>query len=321
MALARSVARGFGVGRLAYLLWHAPVGAIHKSFHAGGPLQQLVDVRGRREMARAAAHLPTSSGQPAEELPEIHFLTGNRFWFQSAFCLHSLQQRAATIFRVVFHDDGSLRASQRSRLEQLFPQAKIVTRAENDERLRVWLPPGKFPVLNERRRRYPNILKLTDIHAGRSDWRVAMDSDMLFFRRPDFLLHWLSAPDRPLHLVDIANAYGYSLSLMESLAGSPIPHRVNVGIAGLRSDQIDWEQLEFWCRRLIETEGTQYYLEQALVAMLVAKTPAAVTPERDYLVAPSQSECGQPTAVLHHYVADSKRWYFRDTWRTCVRPA
>lgn len=318
MALPRSLARQFGLGRLAYLLWYAPIGAMQKSIAAGGPLQQLTDLRGRRAMERAATRLPENSGQLAAEFPEIHCLTGNRFWFQSAFCLHSLQYHAATIFPVVFHDDGSLRPSQRDCLERLFPRARIVTRAENDERLGALLPPSKFPVLNERRRRYPNILKLTDVHAGRTGWRLVMDSDMLFFRRPEFLLRWLSAPDRPLHLVDIANAYGYSLSLMESLIGSVIPQRVNVGLCGLRSDEIDWEQLEYACRRLIEAEGTQYYLEQALVAMLVAKKPAAVGSEKDYVIAPSESECRQRTAVLHHYVANSKRWYFRDTWRTCV---
>jgi len=60
-----------------------------------------------------------------------------------------------------------------------------------------------------------------------------------------------------------------------------------------------------------------YYLEQALVAMLAARQPCAVAPEPDYLTKPSRTEVQAPRAVMHHYVADSKRWYFRYGWRLC----
>ncbi len=321
MPTSRSFARQLGFGRLGYLLWHAPIGAVRRSNAAGGPLQQLIDVRGRRAMERAAARLPTAADTPAATLPELHFLTGKKFWFQSAFCLHSLQLHAGMTFRAVFHDDGSLNRDQQERLKNFFPFSEIRLRVENDERLAEFLPATKFPVLQDRRHRYPNILKLTDVHAGRDGWRLVLDSDMLFFRRPEYVLSWLAAPDRPLHLVDVANSYGYSRPLMESLAGAEIPSQVNVGLTGLRSDRIDWEQLEFWCRRLIEAEGTQYYLEQALIAMLVAGQPSAIAPGQDYVIAPSRAECLHPTAVLHHYVAESRRWYFRETWRNGCSPS
>jgi len=170
-------------------------------------------------------------------------------------------------------------------------------------------------VLRERRAHYPNLRKLTDVHAGAHGWRLVLDSDMLFFRRPDFLLAWLAAPDRPLHMVDVQDSYGYSRARLESLAGAPLPLRLNVGLCGLRSDALDWEKLEFWCRRLIEAEGTSYYLEQALVAMLLAGRDCAVAPAGDYLLLPPEDECRAPRAVMHHYVAQSKRGYFRHAWR------
>lgn len=316
---AREGARRLGLGRAAYLLWHAPAGAVKKSAAAGGPLQQWRDARGRRAMERAAAALPTARTPTATHLPELHFLTGRRFWYQTAFCLHSLQLYSGLVFRAVFLDDGSLEPESAARLRALFPAAEIRLRAENDARLTALLPPARFPALHaERRRPYPNFLKLTDAHAGARGWRLVLDSDMLFFRRPDFLLAWLAAPDRPLHMVDIENAYGYPLPLMAELAGAPIPPLVNVGLAGLQSDRIDWEQLEFWCRRLIETRGASYYLEQALVAMLAAGRSCAVAPAGDYLLAPNETECRAPTAVMHHYVAASKRGYFRQAWRRIV---
>jgi hypothetical protein len=307
--------RRLGVGRLSYHLWYAPTSAIRDSLAAGGPLEQWRDAKGKREMEEAAATLPTSHA-PAAALPELHFLTGKKFWYQTAFCLHTLQYVSGRVFPAVFHDDGSFDPATIARLRSLFPTAKIHLRAESDGRIAELLPPERFPFLHdERAQRYPNFLKITDVHAGAQGWRLVMDSDMLFFRRPDFLLAWLAAPGRPLHMLDIQDSYGYSRPLMESLTGEKISEKVNVGLCGLQSDRIDWEKLEFWCRRLVEAEGTCYYVEQALVAMLMSGEECAVAPRRDYFLLPDDAECRAPSAVMHHYVAASKRGYFRHAWR------
>ena len=311
----RDSLRKIGLGRTAYQLWHAPVAAVRKSIDAGGPLAQWIDARGHREMRRAAESMHTRAGALASEFPEVHFLTGKRFWDQTAFCLHSMQHHSGSAFRTVFHDDGSFDEQTIAHLHRLFPEAEIRRRADTDARLLELLPPGKFPWLHDRRRHYPNILKLTDVHAGATGWRLVLDSDMLFFRRPDYLLSWLGAPDRPLHMTDIGDAYGYPRELLDRLAGAPVPSCVNVGLIGLQSEALDWERLEYWCQQLIETHGTSYYLEQALSAMLLAGRECAIAPRPDYLLMPEVTECRQPHAVLHHYVAGSKRGYFRHAWR------
>ena len=57
-------------------------------------------------------------------------------------------------------------------------------------------------------------------------------------------------------------------------------------------------------------------IEQALVAMLVARAQScAVAPAADYVTKPGRAEGVAPTAMMHHYVAESKRWYFRHGWR------
>ena len=103
---------------------------------------------------------------------------------------------------------------------------------------------------------------------------------------------------------------------MERLAGAPIPPLVNVGLCGLRSESLNWAEIEAWCGELIGREKTSYYLEQALVAMLVARTqPCSIAPRAEYVTMPAKAECVAPRAVMHHYVAESKRWYFRHSWR------
>lgn len=120
---------------------------------------------------------------------------------------------------------------------------------------------------------------------------------------------------QPLCATDIQNAYGYPLELLRELAGQPVPERVNTGLIGLRSEEIDWDRLEYWCRTLIERQGTHYYQEQALVALLLAGRRHCAAPPTDYVTLPRPPEASECRAVMHHYVAGSKRWYFRENWR------
>jgi len=316
----KTLVRRFGLGRVAYWLWYAPIGALKTSFAVGGPVEQWRDHRAHAEMTVAAAQLPTQTlPPPPGGWPEVHFLTGARFWDQTTLCLYTLQAHAGHALHSVVHDDGTLTTSMVRNLKRIFPHMVVCLRSEDEARIAAFLPPARFPGLQaERHRSYPNMLKLTDVHAGGHGWKLVLDSDMLFFRRPDFLLDWLRAPDRPLHLVDVKESYGYSRPLLESLAGAPLPARLNVGFFGLRSDLFDWEELESWCQRLIEREGTSYYLEQALGAMLCAGGHCAVAPVEDYQVLPLEAECRAPRAVLHHYVAGSKRGYYRHAWKAAL---
>lgn len=304
-----------GAGRLIYRVWHAPLGALRRCAAEGGPLEQWRTARGRREMTRAAATLPVQPFPASAEPLRVHLLTGKRFWDQTAFCLRSLSLAAARPVEPTLYDDGTIDSALTETLLGLFPLARMVTIQETRGNLERLLPAGRFPRLRDRWEQYPNIRKLIDPHLGSRGWKLVLDSDLLFFRRPSFLLNWLSAPSSPLHAVDAETSYGYSRLLMDRLAGAPVAEKVNVGLTGLRSDTLDWEKLERWCDALIAAEGTHYYLEQALIAMLVAGQPCAVAPAADYVTLPREPEVAACRAVMHHYVADSKPWYFRRNWR------
>ena len=312
--------RALGVGRLAYLLWHRPLAELHRSWREGGPINQLRTRRGRLAMVAATKLLPPLP-PPPPDAPEVCFLTGRRFWYQTAFCFWSLCRHAGRPLRVAFYDDGTIDDPLRTECVRLFPGARLHDARAIAASLDEHLPVARFPALRARRLVYPNLRKLTDVHAGGRGWRLVLDSDMLFFRRPDLLLAWLDAPTRPLHMTDVQDAYGYSRALMETIAGRPIPIRLNVGLCGLRSDELDWDRLETWCRRLQEAEGTSYYQEQALTAMLLAGRECVVAPPEDYVLMPDEDEARRPHAVMHHYVHLSKRGYFRHAWRHLYNPS
>jgi hypothetical protein len=308
--------RQLGLGRLALHLWHQPLDRVRDSLRHGGPFVQRETERQRQLMEVAAATLPPLR-PPTEASPlTLHLLTGKRFWYQTAFCLHSFVRHSGRGISAEIYDDGTLDDAHRDQLTRLGLPLRFHSPGIIADRLDRFLPAEKFPVLRERWKNYPNLRKLIDPHLGSTGWKLVIDSDLLFFRRPTFLLDWLAAPDRPLHAVDCMESYGYSRRLLERLAGAPIPPLINVGLCGLRSESLDWVELEAWCAELIAQENTSYYLEQALVAMLVARTPiTAIAPEKEYITLPSPAEISSPTAVMHHYVDTAKRGYFRTAWR------
>jgi hypothetical protein len=310
----RNAARRLRLGALAYHAYYAPAGMV-KRVRREGAMNLLLSRYGRRQMERAAFRLPAMRSSDTEPLREVHFLTGRRFWYQTCFCAYSLLCHSPLGLRPVIYDDGTLLPEHRVEIRRIFPQARIVLPAEIQVRLDHALPAARYPCLRKRRLAYPHLRKLTDIHAGGTGWKLVLDSDMLFFRAPAFLLAWLQAPAAPCHMLDAASAYGYSQELMAELTQAPLPERLNVGICGLHSEEIEWDRLECWCRALLDREGSHYLQEQALTAMLVADRACAIAPADDYVIQPSREEVQRPCGVMHHYVAESKAWYFRYAWR------
>jgi hypothetical protein len=310
----RDIARQLGLGKLAFALWHKPIGRIRTSVRNGGPITEWRTEQRRREMEVAASVLPRVP-QFAGAAATVHLMSGRRFWYQTAFCLHSLAHQAKVPIRVELYDDGTLAGEYVTRLQRLGLEMRVHSFPELCQKRDDLLPATRFPTLRERWDNYPNIRKLIDVHLGSGGWKLVIDSDLLFFRRPEALLSWLEAPNRILHAIDSEESYGYSRPLLERLAGAPLPVRLNVGICGLASDALDWDELEAWTAELHRCEKTNYYLEQALVAMLAARQPSQALSAVDYVTFPSQAEVVNPTAVMHHYVATAKRWYYRYGWR------
>lgn len=308
------VARQLGLGRMAYQLIYRPIGALRQSIREGGPIAQYRVERARQEMIAAAGKLPQLKDS-GNALPYVaNFLSGEKYWYQTLFCALSLQLQIDRRIDVIVFDDGSFTEATMGKMRQVMPWMRFRTAAETLADLDQLLPESSFPALRKRRLEYPHLRKLTDIHCAANDWTLVFDSDMLFFRRPDALLDWMQAPTSPLFLSDTETAYGYSTDLLEELAGGPVPERVNVGLYALKGSLIDWAQVEWWCSETISREGSHYLQEQALVALLLAGQEAIRLPETDYVVMPQGNEGRSPRSVLHHYVAQSKRFYFRHCW-------
>lgn len=303
------------IGNLGYTLYYKPRGWLKKVIK-NGLFNSLSIEKGRQAMVNASALLKVA--EPPSNVAEVYFLTGKKFWPLTAFCMYSLSKQSDNKLRAVFVDDGSLDDALIKTMHLQFPGCIIKTSAQIEADIKTYLPESEYPVINKKRAVYPHIKKLTDVHAGSKGWKLVLDSDMLFFKYPAEMLKWLDAPKQPFFLYDPIYSYHYSLRLMEQFAGNAIIPNLNVGAIGLKSESIDWDKLETWIAQLEEKEGTNYLLEQALSAMLVAGDEPIIADRKEYIVMPEPSEVEHPSATLHHYVADSKEWYYKKAWQQVI---
>ena len=246
---------------------------------------------------------------------ELHMVVGKRFWYMAAFALVSLKKHLSSPVRVHFYSDGTLKAEHEKALRQLPVEAVFHGTEEIMAKVEKWLPREKYPTLRERFDNYPNIQKLISPHAASQGAKVVLDADVLFFGKPDELYSWLEKPEGVLCATDITESYGYTRGLLEKLAGGSLPQRVNVGVTGLISEKIDWDHLEKWCAELHDKEGTSYYLEQALIAILCVKNGWDQLAKKRYITYPNEADTCARAGVMQHYVDLSKMQYFREMWR------
>jgi len=301
------------IGNFVYKIYHLPIGKIKKIHKQGGIINTLCINNGKREMIKASDKLFAPMAIDGDFT--IHFLTGKKYWYQTSFCAYSLVKSLKKPLQFVFHDDGTFDTNLIKKAKKQFPGCIIHSISEINVKLKEHLPIDRYPFLNYKRNVYPHIRKLTDVHCGSKGWKLMLDSDMLFYKYPEQMINWLQNPINPFFILDTFNSYHYSFSLMEQLTGNQITEKLNVGVIGLRSESIDWDKLEYWAKTLEENEGSSYFLEQALSAMIVSGNKLEIGSIDEYVVLPTREEILNPTVTLHHYVAESKEWYLKEAWK------
>ncbi|MGY3211664.1 hypothetical protein [Mucilaginibacter sp. HD30] len=299
------------------VLYRYPLSYLKRVNSMGGILSYRSMKQGQRQMRSAAFKLsPVHSS--ANGLP-VYFLTGKNYLYQTLFCITSLTKCSAEQFKFILIDDGSFDEKLISLIKRQLPGAAIIQKQSIEDNIQTALPANKYPVLNHKRAEYAHIKKLTDVHTlPGKDWKLVLDSDMLFWGEPTQLIAWLKNSSKPVHMVDCTESYGYPIALMEQLASAKIPALLNVGVIGLQSSSICWQELEDWTATLETQEGKTYYLEQALSAMLVAKQTCLILDKQDYIVNPGDDAVSHNKGILHHYVDQSKKAYYTTAWKKLI---
>ncbi len=295
-------------GRIVYLLYHYPRHVWRDGFEWHYHLW-----KGRREMRARLAKFqpaPPAAGPPLR----LHYLTGKRYVPLTTIALLSAQQVMGRPIEPWLFDDGSLDADDTAAFRRFFPNAHLVLQGEINANLDRELPADRFPFLRRIRLGYIHLRKLTDIQTCGAAWRLVLDSDVFFFHRPAQLLEVIGRPAWA-HMQDCMPAYGAPVETLSALAGAEVHPRANVGICHVDGATIDWEFVEHCARVLLHQHGFSYYLEQALMAILMARAGAIALDDGDYLVYPTAAQARAARHAAVHYVDKSYLTMMRYGWR------
>lgn len=253
---------------------------------------------------------------PSDEVVgQAHYLTGRGYWHLSAFAAASLVLKTKGAVQPVFHGDGQLDDEVMAKLRRIFPGAIFVGEQEQRVLLDRHAPAARFPVLHKLWAEFPMFRKLFGVHLWRDGWSLYLDSDILFWRRPDFLLDWFRAPERPICMRDLQDVYGHDREVLEQIVGRAVPSRVNAGLVGLHSAMIDPARLEYFAEKLLAVGGYNHFLEQAMTAMLLAEHSFDHVPPEDYFIPASVAQCSTTAPVCQHYTPVTRGWMYRKGWR------
>ncbi len=177
---------------------------------------------------------------------EVRVLTWWRDWLNLTWALKSFYHFAGVDYPLYIHD-GGLRPGLVERLKEHFPDAHFVGLAEADRRVIATLQDRGLERCRTYRQLNPSTRKLFDFYVfSEAESVLTIDSDIVFFRRPDLLI--VPPGGWPKNLYNEDQEYWYSMELdeMRESFGVEPPPRVNSGLAVVQRESIDFDLVEKW---------------------------------------------------------------------------
>ena len=293
-----------------------------------GPVDTFRAYRGRRQLQRwvnhqlqtpALAYVPTPTSVSLPHLC-VAYLAGDSQRDLLVASLISLHRHWPQLPAIRLLSDGALSAPLVESLERSFPTLLVIRDEDQREQVEQCFPRHQFPVLRAVRDQYLHLRKMLDLCTLSAEWILLLDADTLFLAEPRDLLARLGAKSKALYLQDrYDNAYGYPMEALQDLIPTPLLQRINAGLLALPISAIDWQQVEHWLALLSSAHGLNYFVEQALWALILSSIGAAPLAHADYICEPTRLQIRSGTGVFHHYVWPCRYLFYGYGWQATAR--
>lgn len=202
-----------------------------------------------------------------DDRAEVHVLTSAGDWLNLVWTLKSFYRVSEVPFRLVIHEDGTLPDEGESTLRRLFPEARVIKRTDSDAR--VFEALRAYPRCLDFRRTNHLSLKVMDFPLFlEAERMLLLDSDVLFFRRPDALLDRVLDNNYSLNTVngDVEGALTVTGEAVEERFGFAPIARFNSGLGLIHKASLRYE----WMEAFLELPGILdhwWRIEQTLFAL------------------------------------------------------
>lgn len=250
-----------------------PAGRIYRKIRR--VFRDLRRQRLRTKIATTAPSPPANRNVPFSP----HALVCHRDVLLSVCSAKSLNLAMGEALPWIFHDDGSVTQGDTEMLLRQFPGCKLIKRHESDlfyEGIKASCAP-----LPDLRRKHFMLLKVADLSAFSDRDRILyVDSDILFFRHPTFLVEKLRDPGSGNFFNrDIDTAYIAPPKTIHELTGIVPPARINAGLSVLNRPDISISKIAKLLSMLDVRKRTHWsfydhLIEQTVVALLAADSPS-----------------------------------------------
>ena len=244
----------------------------------------------------------------ADASVEVHLVCCLKDYLCALWALKTFYFTAGVSYPLIVHLNGTMTTRALSRLRTHLPNARIVEQRAIEGIVTDWLVNNNCPRLQQVRSKNGFMLKLVDVNLlSEAPRLLVLDSDVLFFRRPDELLSAVkSAQDGMLFQRDAGSTYNLTLDEARTQLGINLAPRVNTGIMLFAKNAVDLCR----CETLLEHPAVARqtgWIEQTLYALVASESDSVRYLSGDYLVSLEPKE-NLASLVARHYAGPSRRY-------------
>jgi len=234
----------------------------------------------------------------------LHMVVSSHTWKMGLLALRSLEFHTGRRWRPFIHEDGSLTDAMVAELEALQPDSRIIRRQAADAEMSRALT--NWPTCRENRHKHNWFLKFFDTYfLSPHEQYIVLDSDIVFFRRPDLIHEWIERKWESLHFMkDTRETYACPREELEVAMGFDFWQSVNSGICLMRKEAVDLDLTERFMARFAKASRHFQFLEQSLFALTGSAWKKGGTLPKEYEI--SWGNFRHRDAVCRHYVGPFK---------------
>jgi hypothetical protein len=265
-------------------------------------LKRVFRDRKRVSLRKPYLTLPPVAVPGQDQDFSVHILLCNRDFEMSVCALRSFVFYCGRSFEFVIHEDGTLTQEQKKYLLKNFPKSEVIDYHRSLNLAKETF--GENSEIYKMRQKGVLMLKLLDIKLFSTKKKViVLDSDILFFKKPDEVLNAAIRFDVPnLFNKDVFPSLMASKEVLEDICAKKIPERINSGLSVVYRDAIDFVLLEKWLKELNDrkVDIILHRIEQSLITMLCVNHKSGI----DYLPETYDVSFGKDVgqSVCKHYV-------------------
>jgi len=253
---------------------------------------------------------------PLEEV-EVHVVTGQRQWVMCLWMLASWFRATQRNWRVVLHDDGTLKGEAEKYLRKEGVSATVIFRWQSDDCTAEALK--FYPYCLRHRSISPHALKLYDPRVTtKSRKYIVLDTDILFFDEPSELLGWVDGKKAGCWFMrDVAEASQVTRKEAMDLFRIDLWRQVNSGVCLVSRNAIRFVDIEYFLMKSEMLERNLWMVEQTLYALCGSKENLGGILSEDYQLTLHTSLVN--SSCMRHYVGAVRHEFFAEGVRRLRR--